>query len=82
MDWENAGRGVAAFDLLTLALRYHANRTLFAVVADAIRSHLAERGARFEDLLLLALANRAARRPDSYKKISTHVLDAAMTKEG
>jgi hypothetical protein len=82
MDWENAGRGIAAFDLLTLALRYHANRALFAVVADAIRSHLAERGARFEDLLLLALASRAARRPDSYRKISAQVLDAAMATGG
>jgi hypothetical protein len=78
MDWENAGEGIAAFDLLTLALRYSRNRRLFAIVESAVRSHLSERGARFEDLLLLALATRVARQPASLGKVPGWVLRTAL----
>ncbi len=78
MDWENAGRGLAAFDLLTLALRYHNNRDLFSIVETAVTSHLSERGARFKDLLLLALANRVARTPRSYRKVPAWIRRTAL----
>lgn len=64
-DWEMAGDGVIAFDLLRLALKYPRTRYLTRAIRRLIAADFSAEGARFDDQLTAYVATRIIEEPSS-----------------